>query len=150
MRTIRNICLLAALLMSYTAISPIATAGYSVAVLIPTVTGTAVKNVTIRGSKALIKVSKDGSVRVMDDVSDDVMKAFLRDNEAAFTKETYDALQTKTGRELKEGIYIVPAIFLKYKKDGERQAKEAANQIENLSKSIIKASQFETGRYFEN
>ena len=104
MRTIRNICLLAALLMSYTAISPIATAGYSVAVLIPTVTGTAVKNVTIRGSKALIKVSKDGSVRVMDDVSDDVMKAFLRDSEAAFTKETYDALQTKTGRELKEGI----------------------------------------------
>ena len=104
MRAIRNICLLAALLMSYTAISPIATAGYSVAVLIPTVTGTAIKNATIKGSKALIHVAKDGSVKVMDDVSDDLLKAFLRDNEQAFTKETYDALQTKTGKELREGM----------------------------------------------
>ena len=81
MKVIRKICLLVALLMSFTATLPIAAAGYSVAVLIPTATGTAIKNVTLRGSRALIHVAKDGSVRVMDDVSDDVLKVFLRDNQ---------------------------------------------------------------------
>jgi len=34
------------------------------------------------------------------------------------------------------------------KKDGEKLAKDASDQIEKFSKSIIKASQFETDRYF--
>jgi hypothetical protein len=109
---------------------------YSVSVLIAGPTGFAV----VKGGKRLMTITKDGIVKVSDNLTDDALRAFLEKNKSTFSKETYDKLMTLSGKELKEGIESalkgnIDNIISKLGKElGEQFEKDFANNADMLSK----------------